>query len=707
VEAQQQGAVTDANTHAKRWADGGLLPLRLGMVFFIPIVLAGSVLSAELRYRGLGSAVLFPPYAALTAVLVTSARRHWKWYVGVALLAHAVTSLPHWALTWILLADVANLARALTAAVLLQHLFDGPPRFDKGRVLLQFLAIAVVVAPALGAMIGAANVAWHEPSTSFWSVWSAWFTSSALTAMIMLPGLLVATTYVTTRRGVRVRRRRIVEALALTAALALTCTVAFALHAARPGDLTLLLFAPSPLLIWCALRFGHGGASLALTFVAGSAIWSADRGLGRFVSLSPDNHVLALQLFMLLTALPVLCVATIGAARRAEVQLHHALLASLQDHVAILDASGIVLEVNQSWQRYALREHSCPVDQIRVGDDFLAACRTAMQRPEPDRTRAACALAGVERVLAGASRRCDMEYEQCDEGPHQWFTVRIEALERADGGVVITRADVSARQRAQLEVEERRREVTHLARIGVLGQLSGALAHELRQPLSSILANAETAQRLLQRQPLDREELTTILHEIAIEDRHAAKVIDGLRAMLKRGEARVRAVETESLVSAVLAMARPELVARGVTVTTNLQPGLPSLLADAVQVQQVLLNLILNACEAMTESPAGRRTLLLTATARGERLVRISARDSGTGIPPALIPRLFEPFMTTKPEGLGLGLSISRTIVAAHGGRLWAENNADGGATVHCELPAAVRSHAVPTVQQRAPALTA
>jgi C4-dicarboxylate-specific signal transduction histidine kinase len=410
---------------------------------------------------------------------------------------------------------------------------------------------------------------------------------------------------------------------------------------------------------------------------------------------------------MLLTALPVLCVASIGVARRAEVELHQALLASVQDHVAILDASGIVLEVNQSWQRYALRDHHCPVDQVRVGDDFLAACRAAMLRPEPEGTRAAHALAAVESVLAGRSRRRDMEYEQCDDGSHQWFTVRIEALERADGGVVVTRADVSVRQRAQLEVEERRREVTHLARIGVLGQLSGALAHELRQPLASILANAETAQRLLRRQPIDRDELTTILVEIATEDRHAAKVIDGLRSMLKRGEARVRAVETESLVSAVLAMARPEVVARGVTVTSMIQPGLPSLLADPVQVQQVLLNLILNACEAMGETADGARTLLLTAAASGERNVRISARDNGTGIPPALILRLFEPFMTTKLEGLGLGLSISRTIVAAHGGRIWAENNIGAGATVHCELPTVVVNQDAPIFQRLAPAMHA
>jgi two-component system sensor kinase FixL len=215
------------------------------------------------------------------------------------------------------------------------------------------------------------------------------------------------------------------------------------------------------------------------------------------------------------------------------------------------------------------------------------------------------------------------------------------------------------------------------------------LAHELRQPLASILANAESAQQLMKRHPLDRDELSTILEEIRTEDLQAANVIDSLRTLLKRGEAQVRAVETEPLVNAVLAMARPELVTRGISVTASVQRKLPPLHADAVQVQQVLLNLILNACEAMSDTPARDRALQLTASASGERHVRVSVRDSGTGIPPALMDRLFEPFTSTKSQGLGLGLSISQAIIASHGGRIWAENNADGGATLYCELPAA------------------
>ena len=197
--------------------------------------------------------------------------------------------------------------------------------------------------------------------------------------------------------------------------------------------------------------------------------------------------------------------------------------------------------------------------------------------------------------------------------------MRAETLERSDGGVVVTRANVSARRRAQLEIEQQRRELSHLARVNVLGQLSGAFAHELRQPLSSILSNAEAARHLLQRQPLDLHELSTILLDIATEDRRAAQVIDGLRDMLKRGETHVQPLDTAALVREVLALANAELLTRRVTATAVVDAHLPPVLADRVQMQQVLLNLILNACEAMSSTPSGDRTLLLTAAASGER----------------------------------------------------------------------------------------
>ncbi|HEY7394719.1 MAG TPA: ATP-binding protein [Gemmatimonadaceae bacterium] len=681
--AQAQTTVVDAD----------LLPLATGMLFFVPIAFVGNELGVLLRYPQIGAAVLYPPYAALTAALVASHRRHWIWYILAASIVHAAANLAHWPVSWVLLADLANIARAVVAAVALRAFFGGPPKLDSIPELVLFCLAAVVVAPAVGATIGAANLVIHNASPSYWRPWTGWFMASALTALTMLPMFLSAVRTGSNWRSMAVDRRRLAEGLALAAALAVTCTIAFLLRITSRWDLALLIYGPLPLLFWAALRFGPGGASVAVTLVAFAAILGADRGTGPFLSLSPDDTVLALQLVLLLTALPVLCIAAVGGARHGAVQLYHALLASLQDHVAIVDARGMVLEVNESWRRFADAGHPCPFDRVRAGDDYLVACREAVSilkkagKAEADIT-AARALGGIQSVLSGEQRRFEMEYEQTGDMRPEWYTMRVEALERPDGGAVVTRANVSARRRAQLEIEEQRRELSHLARVGVLGQLSGALAHELSQPLSSILSNAEAARHLLKRERVDKVELGAILQDIVTEDRRASQVISGLRAMLKRGETRVQPVETVELVRETLELAHAELITRGVGATSYVEPELPPVLADRVQVQQVLLNLILNACEAMSEAPSDDRRLHFSATKTETGDVRFSIRDGGNGFPPELIERLFEPFVTTKAEGLGLGLSIARAIVAAHGGRIWAENNLGRGATVHCVLSA-------------------
>ncbi len=348
------------------------------MLMFVPLVLIGNEVGAMLRYPDLGAAILFPPYALLTAVLLASPRRHWVWYIGVATLAHAFASYPHWTLSWVLFADVANDARAIVCTLLLQSLLRGESALDGVHRLMAFLVAAVVVAPAVGATIGAVNVVIHDRSTTYVTVWNAWFLSSAVTAMTMLPGLLVLTREWPSWRSARVQRARVGEAAMLCMGLAAMCAGTFFLHLEGRGALTWLLCAPLPLLIWTALRFGHVGASLALTGVAFTAIYAADRGAGPFVAIAPDDRVISLQLFMLLTALPVLCIAAIGGARRGAVRLYRSLLASLQDHVAVIDASGTVFEVNESWRLFASAEQCCPVHRASVGDNYLAACRASI-----------------------------------------------------------------------------------------------------------------------------------------------------------------------------------------------------------------------------------------------------------------------------------------------------------------------------------------
>jgi PAS domain S-box-containing protein len=249
--------------------------------------------------------------------------------------------------------------------------------------------------------------------------------------------------------------------------------------------------------------------------------------------------------------------------------------------------------------------------------------------------------------------------------------------------------NITARKQAELEVQQQRQVLAHLTRVATLGELSGALAHELSQPLTSILSNAQAAQLLLAEAPVDLAELREILGDIVDEDRRAGEVIGRLRALLRRGETPRDLLEVNDLTTDVLRLANSELIAHAVTVTTELTPGLPKVRGDRVALQQVLLNLIVNACDAMRVEPLEARQLTAITGLEGPDLVRVAIVDHGVGLPTDGAERVFEPFFTTKEQGLGLGLVICRTIVAAHGGRLWASGNGGRGATFAFTLPAA------------------
>ncbi|WP_027152829.1 PAS domain S-box protein [Mesorhizobium sp. WSM2561] len=247
--------------------------------------------------------------------------------------------------------------------------------------------------------------------------------------------------------------------------------------------------------------------------------------------------------------------------------------------------------------------------------------------------------------------------------------------------------DVTELKNAEKEAQQRREEVMHLTRVAVLGELSGALAHELNQPLSAILSNAQAARRMLGRDMPSLDDLMEILDDIIADDNRAGAVIQRLRALLKRGDTLFDSLDLNELVTDVLQLARSELVERRVVVTTALAPLLPNVVGDRIQLQQVLLNLVLNGCEAMTGLAASARRLTISTVQNGDGLVETKISDHGAGIESLMLEKIFEPFVTTKNGGLGLGLSICRSIITAHGGHLWASNNPDRGATFGFAIP--------------------
>ncbi|MFM0351045.1 sensor histidine kinase [Paraburkholderia sp. RL17-347-BIC-D] len=237
------------------------------------------------------------------------------------------------------------------------------------------------------------------------------------------------------------------------------------------------------------------------------------------------------------------------------------------------------------------------------------------------------------------------------------------------------------------ELERNRRDLAHLTRVSIVGQLTASLAHELNQPLTAILSNVQAAQRFLTADPIDLDEVREILNDIVQADYRASEVIRRIRAVVKKGDLEVVSLDLAGIIRDVVLLVRGDAIVRGTRVALDIEDDLPSVRGDKVQLQQVMLNLLLNAFDAMSGVPSVDRVVSVTLMRESTNTVCIAIRDRGHGLTADKLDKIFKPFFTSKPQGLGLGLSISRTIIDMHHGRLWAENNIDRGATFFVTLP--------------------
>jgi len=255
-------------------------------------------------------------------------------------------------------------------------------------------------------------------------------------------------------------------------------------------------------------------------------------------------------------------------------------------------------------------------------------------------------------------------------------------------GISSTQRDITEQKLAELETQRLNQELSHVARVTMMGELTSSLAHELNQPLTAILSNAQAAQRLLGDGEPDLEEVREILADIVADDDRAGEIIQRLRTLLRKGELEFRDLGVNEVVLDVARLVRSDAIIKSVSVTLDLASDLPRVRADRVQLQQVILNLMLNAVDALMSRPATDRKLLIRTEAGTDGTVNVAVRDSGPGIPPDKLERVFEPFFTTKSNGMGMGLAIARSILHSHGGRLWAENAPGGGGAFILALPA-------------------
>ena len=295
-------------------------------------------------------------------------------------------------------------------------------------------------------------------------------------------------------------------------------------------------------------------------------------------------------------------------------------------------------------------------------------------------------LAAPQARAMGAGRELFARRKDGTEFPVE---IGINPIETGQGMLVLGAiVDISARKQAELDAQQHRSELAHLSRVALMGEMSASIAHELNQPLTGIVSNAAAGERLIGRGQVTFQELRELLADISADARRAGEVVRGIRNMVKKGELVRQQMNLNDAVMNVVQMVHPDALLRSCRLQTSLEPNLPAIEGDPIQLQQVLLNLVINAFDAMRDTPAIDRKVEITTEWNGNGAICTSVRDYGIGISEEVRERIFDPFFSTKAEGLGMGLAIVRSIVESHQGTMAAENVEGAGARFHFTIPA-------------------
>jgi signal transduction histidine kinase len=372
------------------------------------------------------------------------------------------------------------------------------------------------------------------------------------------------------------------------------------------------------------------------------------------------------------------------ALRQSEV-MNSAILHSLTAGVAVIDRSGRLLQYNARWQQAT---RGCDWITVDLGENLLDTSRVAGERGNP---LARDIGNGVAAVLDGSRDQYVVERMADSGADTTWWSLTAVPLNRPEGGAVLIRADITDLRRAEMEAQRSRQQLAHVSRVSTVGEMTASLAHQLNQPLAAIMTNAQAAGRMLNMSTPDVEEVRAILQDIVRDDRRASDVIQRLRQLLRKGELEMTDVNLTAAIREVVDLVSTEAIVRNITVSFDFAREPVFVTGDRVQLQQVILNLLHNAMEAVTEQQStARRIVIGSREDPDNELVAISVHDSGPGLRLGTEEVVFEPFYTTKTGGMGMGLSIVRSIVEAHGGSIHAKNDVKGGTVVEFQLPATV-----------------
>jgi PAS domain S-box-containing protein len=484
----------------------------------------------------------------------------------------------------------------------------------------------------------------------------------------------------------RIRRARFVEAAFLLLAFLSVNIIVF--YELDPTADSALLYLPLPFLIWAAVRFGSRGASAAICTLTFLAIWSAGHGYGPFSTRSAEENALSIQMFLIVMSVPLLLLAAVIEERSkgATTLREREERISLAAESANLAFWSINFERKESW----MSDKGRAIFNFGPDERFSRELFLSRVHPE-DRNNVDEAIERARRE----SQTFEIEYRLLrPDGDIRWLISRGRYVRNDRGGVselIGVAIDITAQVKADLQLRLQREEMARMSRVSSMGELTASLAHELNQPLTAIASNVAAGRRFLAQRSPDLAMFKELLDDVAADARRAGDIIHGIHHFVRKSEGVRRAVNLNEIIREVLRLLHSDLLGRGTAIETQLAPSLPSVDANAVQLQQVLLNLLMNSLEAMQATPAAKRRVVISTTCEADSSVTVGVRDYGCGLPKEDLDKVFTHFYSTKPNGMGMGLTIVRSIVEAHGGKLNAENS-DEGARFFFRLPVAAKS---------------
>ena len=629
-------------------------------------------------------APFWPPNIVLFCALLVTPPRQWWIYIAAALPAHALAELRvGMPMPQSIVAFATNCLVAIVNAFAVRRLMVGPPWFGTIAKTIIYVLVTAFLSPAFCALGGAfVQILGGGSIQDYGLFWARWYASNALGSLTLGPIAMICLER--TARPRLALTGRAVEAAVVAAFLVATCIIAFEdLPSIATGYLPLLLYLPLPIIVWAAVRFGANGASGAIFVISVVLIWRTLNGPSLFDIGSPEANVFGMQLFLIGLSPPILLLGSaIEETRRAERTTRES-----EERISFAAAASNV----GLWQYELATGSFWATDYCRTlfglsPSEPLNLDRLVSRIHPNDAPTASAALASA----ISRAEPLDIEFRVQDGDEVRWIAVRARPV-AGDGGKPTAMSgafgDVTSRKLAEAEADVQRQEIAHLMRVSMLGELSGGLAHELTQPLTAILSNAQAGKLLLTQGNKSLSEIGNILDDIIAEDERAGEVIHRLRGMLKKGEVKHEPIDMNELIASTLRLLHSELIDRRMSVGFDSAADLPVTRGDPVQLQQTMLNLLVNAMDATEHVPPARRTISVTTAATEDGGIEVHIYDRGIGLPASRETEVFQPFFTTKKRGLGLGLSICTSIIKLHGGTLSLQNNVREGASAIFRLP--------------------